>query len=79
MKKWRVPSNSTWTTEFQYVCFNDECSYFERGWQWMQTKFHVTSSYRFKLDPASGATGPLPVWSNDALKDQIIPGDESDE
>ena len=30
------------------------------------------ASYRCRLDPDSGKFTPLPVWSQDALKDDII-------
>lgn len=72
MKKWRTPAFSTWGSEFQYVCFNDECPYFVRGWKWMLEKYNVRSSYRHRYNAETGETGPLPVWSKDALKDDIV-------
>ncbi len=72
MLKWHVPDFTTWGCEFQYVCFNDECSYYVRGWQWMKERFNVTGSYRLRRDPRSGQQGPVPVWSANALRDGII-------
>ncbi|MFC2171923.1 ogr/Delta-like zinc finger family protein [Acidobacteriota bacterium] len=78
MKKWANPEDSTWGEGFHFVCFNDECSYFVRGWKWMTEKYNVRSSYRHCFNPKTGKKGPLPVWSYDALKGSIIE-DESDE
>ncbi|RLC29906.1 MAG: hypothetical protein DRH37_06515, partial [Deltaproteobacteria bacterium] len=72
MKKWRVPENSTWAVPFLYVCFNDECPYFVRGWAHMKETQNAYASYRHSLNPKNGSTGPLPCWSKSAHKNHII-------
>jgi len=72
MKKWKPPEDTSWDVEFQYVCFNDECPYFVKGWEWMKTQYAQKASYRHRVDPGSGEASPLPVWSVDALRGQII-------
>ena len=72
MKKWKVPINSTWSHEFFYVCFNDECPYFIKGWEHMWEQQATKASYRCRLDPDTGKCVPIAVWSYDALKDDII-------
>lgn len=75
--RWRNPQLACWDGDYQYVCFNDDCPYFVRGWEWMRTQFNVTASYRHRFDPKTGDTGPLPVWSREALKCNLAPEKET--
>jgi hypothetical protein len=78
MLRWATPVGSSWDTPYLWVCFNDECDYFVRGWTYLEETFGRRASYRHSLDPSNGATGPLPVWSRSALRDQIL-SDEGEE
>jgi len=72
MKKWRLPEGTTWPDDFFYVCFNDQCPYFVRGWQRMWDQQQTRASYRCRFDPYSNSFVPLPAWSSEALKENII-------
>jgi hypothetical protein len=72
MLRWANPQDSSWGEGFQYVCFEDECPYYARGWEWMKSNYNVAASYRYRLDPVTGEHGPLPVWSPQALRIGII-------
>lgn len=75
LKKWEVPDNpfcQTWENPFMYICFNDECSYYVRGWDLMYKSTHKTMSYRFMYNPDKDTCMPIPVPSPRALKEGIV-------
>ena len=79
MNRWKIPGDSTWTEEFHWVCFNDECSYYVRGWEWMHQNYQQVASYRCRINPSTGASGALPVWSPDAHKNYILPDEDGED
>jgi SAM-dependent methyltransferase len=75
LKKWEVPDNpfcQTWDNDFMYICFNDACSYFVRGWDRMYRETNQGMSYRLMYHPEKDRCMPIPVPTHLALKDGII-------
>ena len=79
LSKWRVPDGSSWEEEFFFVCFNDDCSYYKNGWSWMKEQFNQNASYRYAVNPTTGASSPLPVWSDQATREMIVDDSEGDD
>ena len=78
LKKWHVPEGATWSEEFFFVCFNDDCSYYKKGWDWMKEQYNQVASYRYMINPVTGGSSPLPVWSPSAMRDMIADDDEGE-
>ena len=75
MKKWDVSKNpyeSTWDNDFVYMCFNDACPYFVRGWDFMYKQCNRSLSYRLVFDPAEDTCTSIPVYNYQALREGII-------
>ncbi|KPJ87765.1 MAG: methyltransferase [Gemmatimonas sp. SG8_17] len=73
LSKWEVPQTpfTEWPSEHQYICFNDDCSYFVAGWETMKAQGGL-GSYRFMYEPTLGNCYPVPVLSRDNLREGII-------
>ncbi len=78
MEKWALPEESTWPDDYHYVCFNDECEYYVKGWDFMEAERGTRCSYRHMCSAEGRKTGPLPVPTPEAGKDRII-RDETDQ
>jgi len=77
LKKWATPMNSTWTDDYHWVCFNDECPYFVRGWEFMEETRGIQCSYRYMCGQHGQQTGPLSVPHRQMGRAMIIEdGDE---
>lgn len=75
LRKWMVPDNpfcQTWDNEYMYICFNDSCPYFVRGWDHMDKEGNRGMSYRLMYNPEKDRCLPVPVPSFKALKDGIV-------
>jgi SAM-dependent methyltransferase len=75
MLKWAVPENpfeATWDNDFMYICFNDACPYYVRGWDFMYREGNRGSSYRLMYNPENDCCMPIPVPTPRALKESII-------
>ena len=66
-----TPWESSWGGEIHYVCFNDDCMYFCRSWETLESQGVENTGYRCRIDPR-GEVGAIPVWSMDALRNRII-------
>ena len=73
LSKWAVPHTlfTTWTNDFMYVCFNDECSYLMRGFE-AAARVGNAGSYRLMYDPELDCCQPVPVLSKKALRESIV-------
>ena len=72
MLKWQPPAENTWSEPFQYVCFNDDCSYYVEVWDYMQKTRESNTSYRCRLNPRNNICDPIHVWTKHDLRDGII-------
>ena len=76
LEKWRVPPEASWSEDFFFVCFNDDCSYYKDGWVWMKEQYNQGASYRFTINPTTGEATMIPVWSDTATREMIVEDDE---
>ncbi len=75
LRKWAVPDNPfacAWDNDFMYICFNDACPYYVRGWDVMRKEGTVGVSYRLMYNPEKDRCLPVPVPTPKALKEGII-------
>ena len=75
LRKWAVPESPfacTWDNDFMYICFNDVCPYFVRGWDVMYRDGNRGVSYRLMYNPDKDLCLPVPVPTPKALKEGII-------
>ena len=75
LRKWAVSDNPfvcTWDNDYMYICFNDACPYYVRGWDVMHKEGTCGASYRLMYNPEKDRCLPIPVPTPKALKEGII-------
>lgn len=74
LKKWLIPLTpfTEWNTDHFYICFNDNCPYFLRGWMTMLKQGNLGFSYRFRFNPEGGAIDAMPVPHPNAYRESIV-------
>jgi len=75
LKRWLVPDNpfcQTWDNDYMYICFNDRCTYYVRGWDHLCSEGNRGMSYRLMYNPEKDRCMPIPVPSPRALKEGVV-------
>ena len=77
MSLWEVPPFSFsdglgWGTPYLFVCFNDECPLYVRGWDNIQENYAFNASYRCMCYPGKKNFECIPVFSPMGGTGQII-------
>ena len=62
-----------WGTTFLWVCFNNHCEFFKKGWKHMMDNYGQLVSYRYMVTPDSGTEGVIPAFSHEYLATQGKP------
>ena len=57
-----------WDSPYLWVCYNNECRLFKKGWEHMMETVGQLVSYRFMIHPQSGQNGVIPAFSGQYLR-----------
>lgn len=77
MKLWEVPpinfsDGLGWGTPYLFLCFNDDCTLFQKGWRDMEENFAHRASMRCINYPGTEQFECMPVFSSVGGSGQII-------
>jgi hypothetical protein len=77
MTLWEVPpvafgDGLGWGSPYLYICFNDSCSLYKRGWDDIKEQFAHNASHRCMCYPGTNTFECIPVFSPHGGKGQII-------
>lgn len=61
-----------WGSEFMFICLNDDCPLFIRGWEYIENQYGHHGSYRFMQLPDSKEAITMMVGSKDAFKGSVV-------
>ena len=77
MKIWEVPLINVgdglgWGTPYLFLCFNDDCSLYQKGWDNMMDNYAQRASYRCFNYPGTTQFEIMPVFSPIGGQGQVI-------
>lgn len=74
LSKWEAPDGpfAEWDAAHYYICFNDLCPYYIRGWDTMAEQGNLGFSYRLLYDRGRDRLRSIPVTSPKSLRAHIV-------
>jgi hypothetical protein len=82
MTLWEVPpinfsDGLGWGTPYLFVCFNDECPSYKKGWEHLVETMEAPASYRCYVEPGADNFEYMPVFSpiggtGSTLDDEVL-------
>jgi len=77
MSIWEVPQINFsdglgWGVPYLFICFNDDCSLYKKGWDDIQENYGHAASYRCMSYPGTDKFEYMPVFSKFGATGQII-------
>jgi len=61
-----------WGSEFLFICLNDECSLFVKGWEYIENQYGHVGSYRYMEIPNSNESYNMMVAGKEAFTGSIV-------
>ena len=61
-----------WGSEFLFVCLNDECPLFIKGWEYIENQYGHVGSYRYMEIPDSKESYNMMVVGKDAFTGSLV-------
>lgn len=77
LRRWEAPTGpfAEWDSEHYYICFNDRCPFYVRGWDTMAKQGNLGFSYRLLYERKRDRFSSIPVTGPGSLRSSIA--DES--
>ncbi|MGI6657517.1 MAG: zinc ribbon domain-containing protein [Desulfobulbus sp.] len=61
-----------WGAEYLFICLNDECSLYVKGWEYISSQYHHTGSYRYMELPNSAESHTMMVGGPGAFTGSVV-------
>lgn len=61
-----------WGSEFLFICLNNECSLFTKGWEYIETQYGHVGSYRYMEIPNSKESYNMMVAGESAFTGSVV-------